>query len=106
MAKETPPAPPAAPRRGRIRRFFRLLFWTLVLVVLLGGAAAAWVFYQDFTGDLPSIERLAYYAPPAVTRVYAGDGTTLLGEFYLQKRYPLPLEKIPVLVQRAFLAAE
>jgi len=106
MANQTPSVPPTALRRSRIRRFFRLLFWTVILVALLGGAAAAWVFYQDFTGDLPSIARLAHYAPPSVTRVYAGDGTTLLGEFYLQKRYPLPLDKIPLLVQHAFIAAE
>lgn len=106
MANETPSSAPAAPRRRRIRRFFRFLFLTVALLILLGVAAAAWVFYQDFTGDLPSIERLAHYSPPSVTRVYAGDGTTILGEFYLQKRYPLPLSKIPLLVQRAFIAAE
>ncbi|MGE0822604.1 MAG: penicillin-binding protein 1A [Candidatus Binatia bacterium] len=106
MANETAPASQAPSRAGRIRRFFRFFFRSIALIVLIGTAIAAWVFYQDLTEELPSIERLARYAPPAVTRVYAGDGTTLLGEFYMQKRYPLPLNKIPILVQRAFLAAE
>src|SRR5262245_49959846 len=107
MDNDTPPSPPPAPRRrGRIRRFFRFVFRTMLLLVLTGGALIAWIFYQDLTGELPAIKRLTYFTPPAVTRVYAGDGTTLLGEFYLEKRYPLLLDKIPLLVQRAFLAAE
>lgn len=106
MAKENSSVSPTAPSRGRARRFFWFLFHFLVLVTLLGAAFAAWVFYQDLTGELPAIERLASYAPPAVTRVYAGDNATLLGEFYLQKRYPLELGKIPILLQRAFIAAE
>ncbi len=107
MDNETPSSPPPAPRRReRIRRFFRFVFRTLLFVILSGGALAAWIFYQDLTGELPAIERLTHFTPPSVTRVYANDGTTLLGEFYLEKRYPLPLSKIPVLVQRAFFASE
>ena len=75
-------------------------------VSLLGGGLIAWVFYQDITGELPAIERLTHYAPPSVTRVYASDRATFLGEFYLEKRYPLPLSKIPLSLQRAFLASE
>jgi len=106
MANDNSSVSAEAPPPRRIRRFFRLLFRSLVLVSLIGGVFAAWVFYQDITGELPAIESLASYAPPAVTRVYANDNVTLLGEFYLQKRYPLPLSKIPIIVQRAFIAAE
>jgi penicillin-binding protein 1A len=77
------------------------------MLLMLGGATLlAWIFYQDLAGELPAIERLTHFTPPSVTRVYTSDGTTLLGEFFLEKRYPLPLSKIPLLVQRAFLAAE
>jgi penicillin-binding protein 1A len=107
MDNETPIFQPSAPRRrGRIWRFLRFIFRTAAVLLLGVAALAAWVFYQDLTGELPSIDRLAHFAPPAVTRVYAGDRTTLLGEFFLEKRYPLPLTKIPLLVQRAFLASE
>ena len=43
--------------------------------------------------------------PPAATRVYANDGT-LIGEFFLEKRYPVSLEQVPPLVRAAFIAAE
>lgn len=106
MANENSSVSSEARSPGRVRRFFRLLFRSLILVLFIGGAFAAWVFYQDITGELPAIESLASYAPPAVTRVYAGDNATLLGEFFLQKRYPLTLSKIPIALQRAFIAAE
>lgn len=66
---------------------------------------AVWVLYQDLTVALPSVDQLARYMTPAVTRVYADDGS-LIGEFYLEKRYPLSFEQIPPVVQQAFLAAE
>lgn len=107
MDNETPSSPPpVVRRRGRVRRVLRLVFRTLLVLILGGSALIAWVFYQDLTGELPAIGRLTHFTPPSVTRVYAGDGTTLLGEFYLEKRYPLPLSKIPLLIQRAFLASE
>jgi penicillin-binding protein 1A len=65
----------------------------------------AWLAYQDLTVALPSVEQLARYTTPAVTRVYADDGS-LIGEFYLEKRYPIPLKQVPPVVQQAFLAAE
>src|SRR4029079_9401992 len=39
------------------------------------------------------------------TRIYADDDT-LIGEFYVERRYLVPLEQIPNHVRLAFLAAE
>jgi penicillin-binding protein 1A len=84
---------------------FRLFFLLTGVLTLLGAAGTAWVFYQDLTIELPTVERLAHYVTPAATRVYADDGTQI-GELYLEKRYPVLLNRIPPLVQQAFLAAE
>jgi len=84
---------------------FRLLFRIFGVLAVLTTAGVTWVFYRDLTIELPSVERLAHYVAPATTRIYADDGT-LIGEFYLEKRYPLPLSRIPPVVQQAFLAAE
>lgn len=65
----------------------------------------AWLVYKDLTVALPAVEQLARYMTPAATRVYADNGS-LLGEFYLEKRYPLSLGQVPAIVQQAFLAAE
>ena len=100
-------APYPLPHRYRQRdgHPVRLLFLLTGVLTVLGTAGMAWVVYQDLTIELPTVERLAHYITPAATRVYADDGT-LIGELYLEKRYPVPLSRIPPLVQQAFLAAE
>src|SRR5262247_1001302 len=83
----------------------QLLFRVVGVLGALGIVGISWLVYRDLTVALPSVERLAHYSTAAATRVYAEDGT-LLGEFYLEKRYPVSLERIPPLVQQAFIAAE
>ncbi len=82
-----------------------LLFRLCGILLALFLAGTVWFLYEDLTVALPSVEQLTRYMTPAVTRLYADDGS-LVGEFYLEKRYPLPFERIPPIVQQAFLAAE
>ena len=85
-----------------VRLFVVNLGCLLLLLVSLG---FAWIFYQDLTGERPEVEHLAEYASSAATRVNAADGSPL-GEFYQEKRYPVPLEDIPPLVQQTFIVVE
>ena len=89
-------------RGGHAVRLFVINLGCLLLLVSLG---FAWIFYQDLTRELPEVEHLAEYASSAATRVYAADGSPLR-EFYQEKRYPVPLEDIPPLVQQTFIVAE
>lgn len=89
-------------REGRPVALLVRMVTILFSIFLIG---VVWLVYKDLTIALPSVEQLARYMTPAVTRVYADDGS-LLGEFYLEKRYPLALEQVPAVVQQAFLAAE
>lgn len=54
---------------------------------------------------LPKVDRLADYHPPIVTQVLGEDGS-LVGEFYLERRTVVPVEKIPRKLIQAFVAAE
>ncbi len=83
----------------------RLVFFSGCVLMTLSAVGMAWIVYQDLTLELPSVERLSQYVTPAATRVYADDGT-LIGELYLEKRYPVAIERIPLVVQQAFIAAE
>ncbi len=99
-----------APRKGRKRpkRFFRRLVVAMLFLGTLGVAAAAAVGYMLFTEldqTLPPIDRIVEYNPPVATQILARDGT-IIGEFYNEKRYLVPLERIPVHVRQAFIAAE
>ncbi|MCC7000028.1 MAG: PBP1A family penicillin-binding protein [Deltaproteobacteria bacterium] len=56
--------------------------------------------------DLPrDLTELRVYRPERATQLFSSDGEKI-GEFFLQRRKVVPLERIPLHVQQAFLAAE
>ncbi len=88
-------------------RVERLIIITLPLY-LLGiaiGVAGPYMGYLLFLRDLPSIQSLKTYLPPAATRVYSDKGE-IIGEYFTEKRYVLPIQAIPGFVIEAFVAAE
>ena len=93
------------PQPKRPRRVWRRIAVALLSGALLLGGLAGWVLYRELTTNLPPVDKLLHYQLPVASRVYADDGT-LLGEFFTEKRYLVPLAEIPLLVRNAFLAAE
>ncbi len=97
------------PEKTRKRRsFFGGILRFVLLVILACGAGTAGIVcegYLYFTHNLPSIEKLKNYSPPIVTAVYAANGE-LVAEFASQRRFVVPIEKIPKMLQDAFVAAE
>ena len=84
-------------------------FASIIALAALVGAVAVgavgYTLYDQYWTQLPPIHRLLEYNPPVATRVFAEDGT-LVGEFYVEKRYLTPIERIPKVVRQAFVAAE
>jgi len=74
---------------------------TLAIVTLLG--VSGYVFY--LMAKLPKVDRLADYKPPIVSQVFGDDGT-LVGEFYLERRIVVPVNKMPRKLIQAFVSAE
>jgi penicillin-binding protein 1A len=72
----------------------------LVCILGIGTAAIYW-----FSRDLPSMERLEMIEPALKTRILARD-STVIKEFYEENRIFLPLDQIPLKVQKTFLAVE
>ncbi len=83
----------------------RRLFLIVVAVCLVGAAAVGWIVWREFAESLPSVEPIVQYRPPVTTQVFADDGT-LIAEFFSEKRYLVPIERIPPHVRHAFIAAE
>lgn len=79
-----------------------LLAAALAIAIIVGIGTAAAI---RFSRDLPSMERLEMIEPALKTRILARD-STVIKEFYEENRIYLPLERIPIAVQRAFLAVE
>ena len=80
-------APPAR------RRHFLRRFWfpaVLLLAIAAGGLTGIIAAYQlNYSRAAGEVASLATYRPSVITRVYADDGETVIGEFALEKRIPL-----------------
>src|ERR1051325_1479757 len=97
-------APPGE-RKHILRRFWfpAVLLLALAAGGLTGIIAAYQLNYSQAAGEVAA---LATYRPSVVTRMYADDGKTVIGEFALEKRIPLKYEEIPPNVKNAILAVE
>jgi penicillin-binding protein 1A len=97
-------APPEE-RKHLLRRFW--LPAVLLLALAAGGLTGIIAAYQlNYSRAANEVASLATYRPSVVTRVYADDGETVIGEFALEKRIPLKYDEIPPVMKNAILAVE
>jgi penicillin-binding protein 1A len=80
-----------------------VLVSTGIIAVLALLSFIGYFFY--LLGTLPKVDRLADYRPPIVSQVFGADGS-LVGEFYLERRTVVPVNKVPKKLIQAFVAAE
>jgi penicillin-binding protein 1A len=79
----------------------------LLLALAAGGLTGIIAAYElNYSRAANEVAALATYRPSVVTRVYADDGETVIGEFALEKRIPLKYEEIPQVLRNAILAVE
>ena len=96
---------PAAQRRTLLSRFW--LPTVLLLALAAGGLTGIIAAYElNYSPAANEVAALATYRPSVVTRVYADDGETVIGEFALEKRIPLRYDEIPPILKNAILAVE
>jgi len=62
-------------------------------------------FLWKFSPDLPSYSDLKDYNPSLSSRVFSSDGL-LIDKFYVEERIFVPIDRIPIFLINAFLAAE
>ena len=85
-------------------KVLKYLFISLVIsTVVISMFGAMGVIY--FSRGLPSLISNEDYRPFTVTKI-VGKGDVVVGEYFEERRYVIALEKIPDLVQRAFISAE
>jgi penicillin-binding protein 1A len=96
---------PPKERQHLLRRLW--LPVVLMLALAAGGLTGIIAAYQlNYSRAANEVAALATYRPSVVTRVYADDGETVIGEFALEKRIPLKYEEIPPVLKNAVLAVE
>lgn len=94
----------------RLKWIFKLLFVFSVGGTLICAGVAALILWH-YSRGLPNIITVADYRPLGVTRIIAeGSGEdgkeAVIGEFFKERRYLVPYEKIPEIVVQAFISAE
>src|SRR3954453_13297270 len=96
---------PAGERKHILRRFW--LPAVILLALAAGGLTGIIAAYQlNYSQAASEVAALATYRPSIVTRIYADDGETVIGEFALEKRIPLKYGEIPAVMKNAILAVE
>lgn len=90
--------------KGKIRK--RFLSWKLILLIIFLGVflfSLSIFLVEGFV--LPKIEVGKAYKPNAITYIYSDDNA-LIGHICLEKRVFVPINKIPKMLQEAFISAE
>ncbi|MBI2132016.1 MAG: PBP1A family penicillin-binding protein, partial [Candidatus Tectomicrobia bacterium] len=98
----------AVRRRGLFARTMRGFLAFVLLggtIGLIAGVAGGIAYYRKVARELPDVELLRTYRPSLVTRVFDQHGG-LVREFFVERRFLLPLEEIPQSVIQATLATE
>jgi len=86
-----------------IRYQHKILPGSIALAFIVGGVLAG-VFLSVLRG-LPEIRTLEDYRPFMATKVYSHDGR-LITQWYIERRSPVPLDRIPPLLKQATIAVE
>lgn len=120
----TPDGDPRSPRRSapdsswrerledaweRLQAFLRgsSLMALAVLALIAGGMTGLAFAYQTGVSSYgDDVDGLADFRPAEITKVYADDGKTIIGELALERRIPLEYEQIPERMKQAILAIE
>jgi len=83
-----------------LRILLHIVFWSFTAGI---AALAALIFI--YGNDLPDYRKLATYAPPVATRLYAADGSLLI-EYAEERRVFIDYDDMPPMLVNAFIAAE
>ena len=86
--------------RKVLRILLHVVFWTFTAAI---AALATLIFI--YGNDLPDYRKLATYAPPVATRLYAADGSLLI-EYAEERRVFIDYDDLPAQLVNAFVAAE
>jgi penicillin-binding protein 1A len=88
-----------------LRAFLRIVLGSAIGSTVLLGALAGWAVYE-FRSDLPpDLDVLTDYRPLRASQIFSADGE-MIGEFFVEKRVLVPIERLPDTVKKAFVAAE
>lgn len=88
----------------KFKKILRIIF-NFFFCAFVAGVATLAVLILIYGNDLPDYKKLATYAPPVATRLYAADGSLLI-EYAEERRVFIDYNDMPTQLVNAFIAAE
>ena len=95
----------SSPRRPHKARKMRWVILGVVTFFIIIPGSIFLGTYLYFSYDLPHLTSVQDYAPKIVTKVFSENGE-IIAEFFVEKRYLIPLEEMPTTLIQAFISAE
>ena len=99
------PGPQGRTPKGGTLRWFVFGLFSVFALYFHGRRHSGLCIYVQIDQSLPSVEALKNYHPPLVT-AYIPPMAKLIGEFFVERRYLVPLNELPPHLVKAFIAAE
>lgn len=91
-------------KRSLLKKVMLYMFLLFILIsICVAGGVGAYVY--KLSKELPSTKDLADFVYKQPTIIYANDGS-VLAEIGDERRYPVPLEKMPAFMYKAVVAVE
>jgi len=96
-------AKPAAKKKKKRSLWLPIafLFFSMIVLPVLFLVG----FYLYYSNDLPRLNSVKDYQPKMVTQVLSESGE-VVAEYFIEKRYLIPMEDMPAVLIDAFIAAE
>ncbi|MEN2984257.1 MAG: penicillin-binding protein 1A [Dictyoglomaceae bacterium] len=95
---------PLTKKEGKTKKFFKGLFFTITILVLLSIAIAT-SYVAIVIKDAPPIDKWMELRPNETTFIYSSDNK-ILGKLYKENRIIVPLYKISPYLQKAVVVSE
>ncbi len=102
MTSKTQMSPPKKP--NKTRKVWWVISFVIFFFLIVPGILAVGT-YIYFSYDLPRLTSVKDYTPKTVTQVFSENGD-IIAEFFVEKRYIIPIAEMPATLIRAFISSE
>ncbi len=102
MTPKTQMSPPK--KSNKTRKMWWVISFVILFLLAIPAILAVGT-YIYFSYDLPRLTSVEDYTPKTVTQVFSENGD-VIAEFFVEKRYLIPIEEMPATLVRAFISSE
>ncbi|MBW1824275.1 MAG: PBP1A family penicillin-binding protein [Deltaproteobacteria bacterium] len=102
MSPKTPK--PSIKKSKKVRKAWWIISFTILFFLITPFICVVGL-YIHYSYDLPRLTSVKDYAPKIVTKVFSENGE-IIAEFFVEKRYLIPIEEMPTTLIQAFISAE